>query len=293
METFLILTVLQWLFPNVEILALVVCIALGAGFPSQPLFWESVEQKCLVHAFFTYKSTVGVESSSEVLLYFSRRAYVMHVSPWCCRAFAANATFVVDKKWDKFPFTTSAALSCLKHIISVCMEKEPTKLTQIWLRNAAFTARQWLITVTRWCPFSWRNVVSDCIHCFVIYRTALNCICLWYFVLFYQNGRGWAWIILGTHATVGLRWLGLSFQIQKPRSCHAGKKENKLYKHKFRWTRSSKGVVSEANLPRVLLSWQLISRPAVGVMTRMRCDSQADVDCMDWFVIERLLLHLT
>jgi hypothetical protein len=30
---------------------------------------------------------------------------------------------------------------CLKHIISVCMEKELTKLTQIWLRNAAFSAR--------------------------------------------------------------------------------------------------------------------------------------------------------
>ena len=30
-------------------------------------------------------------------------------------------------------------MPCLKHIISVCMEKEPTKLTQIWLRNAAFS----------------------------------------------------------------------------------------------------------------------------------------------------------
>jgi hypothetical protein len=33
------------------------------------------------------------------LMYFSRRAYVAHVSPWLCHcAFAANATFVVDKK---------------------------------------------------------------------------------------------------------------------------------------------------------------------------------------------------
>jgi hypothetical protein len=95
---------LQWLLSNFEILEMV---ALGTGFTSQPLFWESIEQKCLVYTFFMYKSTVGLESSSEVLLYF----YVTHVSLWSCHcAFAANATFVIDKKWDRLPFTTSICL---------------------------------------------------------------------------------------------------------------------------------------------------------------------------------------
>jgi hypothetical protein len=32
-------------------------------------------------------------------------------------------------------------MPCLKHIISVCKEKEPTKLTQIWQRNAVLSVR--------------------------------------------------------------------------------------------------------------------------------------------------------
>jgi hypothetical protein len=76
------------------------------GFPASIILrkhWAKVSRVCIFHI----QSTVGLESSSEVLLYFSHRAYVAHVSLWCHHAFAANVTFVIDKEWDRMPFTTS------------------------------------------------------------------------------------------------------------------------------------------------------------------------------------------
>jgi hypothetical protein len=86
----------------------------------------------------------------------------------------------------------------LKYTISVCMEKESLKFAQIWLRNCYFSACAndlWLSHI-HVLPFSWWNVVADCIHCFVI-------ICLFWIILLVcvwkKNHRNWprfGWEIL-------------------------------------------------------------------------------------------------
>jgi hypothetical protein len=149
----------------------------------------------------------------------------------------------------------------------VCVWKRTDKIdSDLAEKSCIFCARQWLITVTRWYPFSWWNVVSDCIHYFV-HRTALNWICLRHFVSFYQNGWGRAWIIHGAHATVGSRWVGVftrfrsqgaAMPTRKKMSCTKTNSVKKILKRSGEWSQSW------------VLSWQLAD-----IKTSWGCDENS------------------